>query len=43
VTLAKIHLSAGQTTEGLRAVQRLLQRNPTHPLGMALLREYGPR
>ena len=43
VTLAKIHLAAGRTSAGLQAVQRLLQRNATHPVGTALLREYGPR
>ena len=32
VTLAKIHLSAGQTAEGLAVLERLLQRNPTHPV-----------
>ena len=43
VTIAKIHLSAGRTAEGLRAVERLLQRNPTHEMGLALAREYRPR
>jgi hypothetical protein len=43
VTIAKIHLSAGRTVEGLRAVERLLQVNPTHEIGLALAREYRPR
>jgi hypothetical protein len=43
VTIARIHLSAGRTAEGLRAVERLLQRNPMHELGLALAREYRPR
>ena len=43
VTIAKIHLVAGRTADGLRAVERLLQRNPTHELGLALAREYRPR
>jgi hypothetical protein len=43
VTLARIHLAAGRTTDGLRAVERLLQRNPSHPIGLALAREYRPK
>jgi Flp pilus assembly protein TadD len=43
VTLAKVHLSAGRTAEGLSVLERLLQRNPTHPVALALVREYRPR
>ena len=43
VTLAKIHLSAGRHAEGMNVLERLLQRNPTHPLGLELLREYRGR
>lgn len=43
ITIARIHLNSGRNAEGMRAVERLLRRNPTHPLALALAREYGPR
>ncbi len=43
VTLARLHLSAGRTADGLRVLERLLQRNPTHPVALALVREWRPR
>ena len=35
VTLSKMYLKAGRRAEGVQALERLLQRNPTHPLGPA--------
>jgi predicted Zn-dependent protease len=43
VTLAKIHLAVGRTPEGIGALERLLQRNPGHPVALELLREWRPR
>jgi tetratricopeptide (TPR) repeat protein len=43
LTLARIHLSAGRTAEGLRVLERLLQRDPAHPIALALVREWRPR
>jgi Flp pilus assembly protein TadD/peroxiredoxin len=43
VTLAKIHLSAGRSREGLAVLERLLQRNPTHPVALELVRQWKPR
>ena len=43
VTLAKIHFGAGRSREGLRVLQALLQRNPTHAVGLELLREWKSR
>jgi predicted Zn-dependent protease len=43
VTLAKIHLSAGRSREGVSALERLLQRNPRHPVALELLREWKGR
>ena len=42
MTLAKIHLSAGRTARGLAVLERLLQRNPTHPVALELLRQFRP-
>jgi predicted Zn-dependent protease len=39
VTLARIYLKAGQRREGIQVLERLLQRNPSHPLGLELLRQ----
>ena len=39
VTLSKIYLKAGRRAEGIQALERLLQRNPTHPLGLQILRQ----
>jgi hypothetical protein len=41
--LAKIYLAAGREQEGLQVLERLLQRNPTHTLGLELLRQFKPR
>ena len=43
VTLAKIHLSADRTREGLAVLERLLQRNPTNPVALELVRQWKPR
>ncbi len=43
VTLAKIHFSAGRTREGVQVLERLLQRNPTHPVALALLKQWKDR
>jgi hypothetical protein len=40
VTLAKIHLSANRTREGIAVLERLLQRNPTHAVALELLRNW---
>jgi Tfp pilus assembly protein PilF/peroxiredoxin len=40
VTLARIHLAAGRTREGLAVLERLLQRNPTHPLALEMVRQF---
>ncbi len=37
MTLAKIHFSAGRSREGIGVLERLLQRNPTHPVALELL------
>jgi Tfp pilus assembly protein PilF len=42
VTLAKLHLSNGQTAQGLAVLERLLQRNPTHPVARELVRQFKP-
>ena len=39
VTLSRIYLKAGRRQEGVQALERLLQRNPTHPLGLQMLRQ----
>ena len=33
------HLKAGQRQEGTQVLERLLQRNPTHPIGLQLLQQ----
>ena len=40
VTLARLHLAAGRTREGLAVLERLLQRNPTHPLALEMVRQF---
>ena len=40
VTLARIHLAAGRNREGLAVLERLLQRNPTHPLALEMVRQF---
>jgi tetratricopeptide (TPR) repeat protein len=39
VTLARIYLQTGRRREGVQVLELLLQRNPTHPTGLAMLRE----
>jgi predicted Zn-dependent protease len=43
VTLAKIHLRANRPREAAAVLERLLQRNPSHPLALELLRESKPQ
>jgi tetratricopeptide (TPR) repeat protein len=37
--LSRIHVQAGRTREGIQALERLLQKNPKHPLGLEMLRK----
>ena len=37
LTLAKIHLSAQRRREAIAVLERLLQRNPTHPVALEIL------
>ena len=39
ITLAKIYLTTNRRREGLAILERLLQRNPTHELAIALARQ----
>jgi predicted Zn-dependent protease len=39
VTLCRIYLKTGQRQEGTQVLERLLQRNPTHPIGLQLLQQ----
>ena len=39
VTLCRIYLKAGQRQKGTQVLERLLQRNPTHPLGLQMLKQ----
>jgi Tfp pilus assembly protein PilF/peroxiredoxin len=39
VTLGRLYLKAGQRAEAAQVVERLLQRNPRHPLALDLLRQ----
>ena len=39
VTLCRLYLATGQQPEGMRTLERLLQRNPTHPQGLQLLKQ----
>ena len=43
ITLAKVYLATGQRTEGLQVLERLLQRNPTHPLALEIVRQVQSR
>jgi Tfp pilus assembly protein PilF/peroxiredoxin len=40
ITLAKIHFKANRTREGIVVLERLLQRNPTNPVALELLRQW---
>jgi hypothetical protein len=39
VTLGRLYLKAGQRAAAAQVLERLLQRNPRHPLGLELLRQ----
>jgi predicted Zn-dependent protease len=39
VTLSKIYLSTNRPREGVQVLERLLQRNPSHPLAQEMMRE----
>ena len=43
VTLAKIHFKNNRPREGIAVLERLLQRNPTHPVALELLRQWKQR
>jgi hypothetical protein len=43
VTLAKIHFNTDRPREGISVLERLLQRNPTHPVALELLKQAKPR
>jgi hypothetical protein len=40
VTLAKIYLTTDRRREGPEVIERLLQRNPAHPLALEIAREF---
>jgi predicted Zn-dependent protease len=39
VTLCRIYMQAGQPTDAIQALERLLQINPKNPQGLELLRQ----
>jgi len=39
VTVCRIYLKAGRRQEGVQILEQLLQRNPTHPVALQLLRQ----
>jgi tetratricopeptide (TPR) repeat protein len=41
LTLAKLYLDMGRRREGLQTLERLLQRNPTHPVALQAVRQIG--
>ena len=41
--LAKIHLSAGRSKEGITVLEQLLQKNPKHAVALELLRQWKGR
>jgi Tfp pilus assembly protein PilF/peroxiredoxin len=43
ITLAKIHFNANRSPEGLAVLNRLLQRNSTHPVALEMVRQFRPR
>jgi predicted Zn-dependent protease len=43
VTLSRLYLQGGQRQEAVQVLERLLQRNPKHPLGLQILRDLGGR
>jgi hypothetical protein len=42
VTLAKVYASAERGREAVQVLEKLLQRNPTHPLALQMVRELRP-
>ena len=40
ITLARVYLAADRRNEGLAIVDRLLQRNPNHPLALEIARQF---
>lgn len=40
ITLAKLHFQSGRVREGLAVLEQLLQRNPKHPVGLELLKQW---
>jgi hypothetical protein len=43
VTLAKVYFSLDRSREGTAVLERLLQRNSTHPIALELLRQVRQR
>jgi predicted Zn-dependent protease len=41
VTLSRIYLATGRRREGVQVLERLLQRNPSQPLALQMMRELG--
>jgi hypothetical protein len=39
VTLSRLYLSTGRQREGVQALERLLQKNPNHPLAQEMMRD----
>jgi predicted Zn-dependent protease len=37
--VCRIYLKAGNRQEATKALEQLLQRNPTHPIGLQLLQQ----
>ena len=43
ITLAKVYLATDRPREGLQVLERLLQRNPTHPVALEIVRQVKSR
>jgi predicted Zn-dependent protease len=41
VTLSRLYMQAGQRREAVQMLERLLQRNPKHPVALQILRQLG--
>jgi len=39
VALCRLYVAAGQQRQAVQVLERLLQRNPTHPQGLQLLKQ----
>jgi predicted Zn-dependent protease len=39
VTLCRLYLKSGNRQEATRTLEMLLQRNPTHPIGLQLMQQ----